>query len=291
MGARTAVVPAIAVAVALAATAFPVGAAVPVDLQPPASPQHVVGFTTGHGERSFDRAPAGADGGGRVTAIRELLAKRGQHVCEVGGPSGLGVVPDDVGVLLVLGPHSPFRHDELASLERFVKRGGRLLIALDPDGSAEMGELLAPFGMTYWPELLANDKVFARRAHSDKDRMNLVTGGFPKGSPLATLHKLGTRSGVVFPGAGRIEIGAGGKATAVPAILASRETFIDRNGNLQADRGEERGPWILGAAVMGEGGGRLFLLGDSDCLTDRLVPEVPANTFLAIDILEWLSAP
>jgi len=47
-------------------------------------------------------------------------------------------VPDDADIVMVLGPSQPFAPEELASLQRYAARGGKLFLALDPDAmSAE----------------------------------------------------------------------------------------------------------------------------------------------------------
>ena len=41
-------------------------------------------------------------------------------------------VPKDVSMVVIMGPQKPFLPEELASLNRYIDRGGRLLIALIP---------------------------------------------------------------------------------------------------------------------------------------------------------------
>ena len=63
-----------------------------------------------------------------------LLGKQNYTMKNLGLTQGLATdVPDDADVVEILGPTQPFAPEELASLERYAKRGGKLLLALDPD--------------------------------------------------------------------------------------------------------------------------------------------------------------
>ena len=68
--------------------------------------------------------------------------------------------------MAIIGPQKPFLPDELASLTRFIDRGGRLLIALDPEFGVDFHEVLGPLNLTYKAEQLANDQAFATRTHT-----------------------------------------------------------------------------------------------------------------------------
>ena len=257
---------------------------------PPAARARVAAFSTGHGERSSERAGR-TDDRYPVTGLREILAQRSLEVRTIGGEGGLGEIAAEISLLLIVGPQRPFRSTELAALERFVVRGGRLLVALDPENKIDLHELLAPLGVTFVPELLANDNVFARRSRRDDDRANLVTSTFPPDGPLPTLTRLAGRGAVIFSGAGRLDLAGtspppGGSVR--PAIKAEAHTFVDRNGNFRSDPGEERGAFDLAAAVT-KGSARVFVLADSDGLSDLCVPSLPGNGFLAIDVIDWLA--
>jgi hypothetical protein len=202
---------------------------------------------------------------------------------------GLGVdVPKDVTVVAVIGPQQPFQPDELASLNRFIDRGGRVLIALDPENHVDMHEVLGPLNLTYKDEELANDQVFARRTHQDSDRVNLVTATFTSHPSVTTLQRLGGRAPIIMPGAGWINTRRD-RTTAIPVdapIKAHHATFIDKNHNFQQDPGEDRRAWELAATAVKKDA-RVFVLADSDCLDDEAI-RAGANELLAIDISHWL---
>lgn len=94
-------------------------------------------LTVGHGE--INDAPRGKkDDAGRSAQIaRTLLQKQNYTIKDLGLAQGLANdVPEDADVVLVLGPTVAFSREELSSLERYAARGGRLVLALDPDAIA-----------------------------------------------------------------------------------------------------------------------------------------------------------
>ena len=125
----------------------------------------VVYFTQGHGEREIypERAPAaetrkpGADsplkGPGvadkkddkaaddpfrRLTEAREALRRANYQVRVLPAAQTKGGtdIPPDCSVLVIADPTEDFLPAEVAALDRFLERGGKLLMMLDPRGGA-----------------------------------------------------------------------------------------------------------------------------------------------------------
>ncbi|HVW29523.1 MAG TPA: Gldg family protein [Polyangiaceae bacterium] len=98
-------------------------------------------LTVGHGEINDDedRSADKQDSGRSAQILRTLLGKQNYTVKNLGLSQGLATdVPDDADVLMILGPTEPFSPEELAAVQRYAKRGGKLLMALDPEAfSAE----------------------------------------------------------------------------------------------------------------------------------------------------------
>jgi hypothetical protein len=90
--------------------------------------------TVGHGELTDTPKGRAAEEGRTSEIIRTLLQKQNYTVRDLGLAQGLGrEVPEDAGIVLVLGPSEPFAAEEIASLKSYVERGGHLMLALDPD--------------------------------------------------------------------------------------------------------------------------------------------------------------
>jgi hypothetical protein len=279
-----------------------------------AKPNRVTMLTVGHGERTADPQ----DDSDRRPGIRELrnaLQDQGHDVRELGPAQGLATdVPKDATLVMILGPTKPFAPEEIGALTRFLDRGGRIFLALDPDAGVPMTELLAPIGLSLGAKTLVNDQIYASRTHQDGDRANLVTGLFSSHPSVTTLSRQGMRAPVVLPGAAAI---LGPRPHSAPvngwsvdyAVHAHAATFADDNGNFQLDRGEERKSWELAAAASrklptpanADAKGtskekapdaeapeaRLFVVGDSDFLTDPVI-RFAGNGFLVLDPVRWL---
>lgn len=252
-------------------------------------PPRTAAFTLGHGERSWERPLNETDKRPGLKLFRDLLVDQTYDVRTLSAADGLiQDVPKDVSVVMVIGPQQPFLKDELAALNRYIDRGGRLFIALDPENKVDMKEVLQPLNLTYMPETLANDQVFARRHHQDSDRLNIVTATFTSHPSVTTLQRLGGRAPIILPGAGWINTKRD-RTTEIPVdspIKAHFATFADKNGNFQPDPGEDRRAWELGATAVKKEA-RVFVLADSDALSDDAI-KVAANELLARDVVHWL---
>lgn len=258
-------------------------------------PNRVTLFTQGHGERTSD--PIGdTDRRAGIKELRAALLDQGHDVRDLGPAEGLGTdVPKDATLVMVLGPTKPFTPEEVGSLQRFLDRGGRLYLALDPDGGVDMHDILEPTGLKLTMKTLANDQVFARRVHQDSDRANLVTGSYSSHPSVSTLSRQGIHAPIILPGATAIESlrdrGGARKDYVLDFTVHSHfSTFADANGNFQPDPGEERKTWELAAAISKKKGKveqRLFVVGDSDFLTDPVI-RFGGNGLLVLDPVRWL---
>jgi hypothetical protein len=107
--------------------------------------RRVVYLTVGHGE--LNDASQGDSGARGVKIVRQILQKQNYLLKDLGLSQGLASeIPDDADVVLALGPSEPFAPEEIGALKRYADRGGRLLIALDPDAVQWGEELDTPPG-------------------------------------------------------------------------------------------------------------------------------------------------
>lgn len=278
-----------------------------------ARPARVVYLITGHGERGPE-ALGETDKRATVRELRDALVQQGYTVRNLGAAEGLVTdVPADAAAVLLLGPTKALLSEETKALERYLGRGGRVLLALDVEAGQELRELLAPFGLRFLPTLLANDQVYAKRSYQTGDRANLVSGWFSSHPSVTTLGRLGMRLPMVLPSAGAFEeIKGHDKETSVSfTVHAHGSTWNDLDGNFTFDappKGgqagqpsdsqklvEERKAWELAAAVTRKPAGakqaaaeaRLVALADVDALADGVFGN-PGNAYFLIDSLKWL---
>jgi hypothetical protein len=257
--------------------------------------RQVLYFTSGHGER-MEQNPDALDARGTLRIFRDLLRSQNDELRPLGLAEGLATeVPKDAGAVLILGPTSPLLSEEIQALNRYVRGGGRMLIALDPEVGEAFDALLQPLGVRFVPTMLVNDRVYVPRSHQPSDRALLVTATYSFHPSVATLARLGTSAPLLFVTAGSLEVLKQKPAgTAVDfTVLALPDTFRDLQGNFSFEpRVGKRRAWELAAAVTlqrkGATDGRAVVVADSDVLTDVAMEGNLGNRTFALDSVRWL---
>jgi hypothetical protein len=252
-------------------------------------PTKTVFFTLGHGERSWEASASDTDKRPGIRTYRDVLVDQTYDVRTFSIADGLGQdIPKECSVLAIIGPQQPFQPSEIAAINRYIDRGGRVFMALDPENKVDFKEVLEPLMLEYHAVTLANDQAFARKSHQDSDRANLVTATYSSHSSVTTLHRLGGRAPLVLPGTGWVNARRDRPKDVVvdSPVKAHHATFEDKNGNFQPDAGEERRAWEIGATSVKKEA-RVFVMADSDFLDDEVI-RVAANELLALDSIHWL---
>jgi ABC-type uncharacterized transport system involved in gliding motility auxiliary subunit len=138
--------------------------------------KRVMYFVVGHGERAIN--DSGKDG---YNAIRTLVEKANYETREFLLLRETSV-PADASVVVIAGPRKDFAEQELATLKEYIRRGGKLLVLLDPDQAAS----LKPFLLTYGIKV-GDDAVI------DVDPTSTLFGGSelaPVVSRYSTFHPI-----------------------------------------------------------------------------------------------------
>lgn len=276
--------------------------------------RRVAYLTAGHGELN-DPLPVDSamvpNPLREISGVRELLRVLNYRVENLGLQRGLGQdVPVDATLVLVLGPRLPFLAEELDALDRYVARGGALLLALDPDGQFELGVLEERLGVAFRPVPLADDRQHLRRRGNLSDRRLIVTDRFTSHEAVTTLSRTRVGSGILLVGAGYLEEVGGGGPRRSFIVRSLPSTFADLNGNYEFDRATEtRSSYSLAVAVEGETSGdrptaggadgsrggadagaalRVLVYGDAEMFSDAVLASVGLNAALVADGLRWL---
>lgn len=267
-----------------------------------AQAQRFAYLVTGHGELNDPQSQADSPGAERDRTLRQVLAWQGYKDKVLGLSEGLGSkVPDDAGMVLVLGPRAPLLPEEEGTLIRYVEGGGRLLLALDPDGGdPPPRKLLAALGLELDRSVLTNDKLFLRRRFDVSDRQLLLTNSFSSHPSVRTLSKESRNVAVVVDRAGSLRRKEGDEVKGRKVDFTVRsmpDTWADLDGDRSFDEdAEKRKIYHLAAAVelpRPEGaaedaeGGRAVVLADGDVLSDELL-NIRGDLLMAADVLRWL---
>ncbi len=194
----------------------------------------------------------------QATVMRQTLAFLGYDTVDL-NPSDLAVdVPKDATVVLLLGPAQALEAAELAALDRYLERGGRLLAALNPLGDAQLGPLSARLGLAFDRALLTDDKSFFPERNSNADFRNVATTQVSAHASTTTLSRASrARLPVVVSGSLRDADFAGGSATAEKPrrtyiIKTNDTTWADSTNDITFDSTtEKRDRYNVGAAIEG----------------------------------------
>ncbi len=262
--------------------------------------ERTIYLTVGHGELNdpSSTGPLEAAPFRRVDALRGLFELLNYRIQDLGVQNGLGnEVPTDAAMVLVFGPQRPFLEPELQALDRYLARGGSLLLALEPDSDFQLGPLTQRLGVQYRSVPLADDREHLRQRGNTSDRRLIVTDRFSSHAAVATLGRAWMGAGILLMGAGSLEPTPDSRATFVIRSLES--TFEDEDLDFEFDDGEERKMHALAAVVETEGaapadttggapGMRAFVLADADLFSDAVVSSLGLNAALAADAIRWL---
>jgi ABC-2 type transport system permease protein len=263
-------------------------------------------FVTGHGERyapghvhlshveaygANERTGAGAtvleaplDGIDRLKLAIETIGY-GDRAIE---PATLTAIPQDCAVVADLGPRDGYAPAEVRLLKDYLGRGGRVLLAYDPQFpvSPDLAAMLGKVGIA-----VENGVVVDPTNHYGTDQEQAAVPYYPP-HPITMDLAL-----TVFPGARPLRLlGPVKGVTAVPLIATSKDSDVrplnptQPVGSLPAGAG----PQLLAAAVSGTWPGagqapfRLVLVGDAGFAANAFFPYA-SNGDLAVSMIRWLA--
>lgn len=214
-------------------------------------------------------------------------------------------VPEDATLVIMLAPRVPLLPGELASLDRYLARGGRLMIALDPKADSTLGPLEGRLGVRMVPGTLTDEVAFYPTRGTVADRQWTITTQF-SAHPSTTSLSRSVGKGLLLVEAGALEDVAFKQGMAAPkktVTLRSMDTsFLDVNNNFAFDAGaEKKQRWNLGVAIEGakdgdKDGFRALVYADAQLFADmKLIDRrtgAPISVLLSGPLLEesirWL---
>ncbi|HUH02446.1 MAG TPA: Gldg family protein, partial [Kofleriaceae bacterium] len=246
--------------------------------------------TSGHGELPVRAGDGASDWSGLATH----LDREGVEVEDVGVVSA--GVPAYCRVLAVVGPTFPLSPDEALAVDRYLRDGGRLLLALGTGGDGP--EPLPPsglelvvdgFGVTF-PRAIAVDRgpEVALGDLIDSFRVVETYGAHPITSAFAG------RRVTVWQRPRALLVGTGeGGAQALALVSTSPagwgETELPVPMTTRADESDLPGPVAIAAAAW-RGDARLVVLGSEQALYSELAARgIGGNQTLASSAVLWLA--
>jgi hypothetical protein len=258
-------------------------------------PPRAMQLTVGHEERNASQQDALGPGEG-VTEIKGLLQKINIRTSDLGIAQGLAnKIAETSGAVAILGPKKPFMKEEVDAILAYVRNGGRLIVALDPDIDVGLAPLLEGLGVSMLQGVAASDTQHLSRARDDSDKTLVFANEYSSHPVVTTLSRHAREAATVFVNGGALSERQGAKpAPTVAFPLRSSSAFYrDLNANFKRDPNEplESLNWVAVATFPPSGGqkeeGRAVIIADGDVFTDKIIRN-PGNAFLFVDSLRWL---
>ena len=253
-------------------------------------------FTVGHGEIDLaSEADAGFSG------VASMLRDQGFEPQALVGPAN-AEVPADADVVVVAAPERDLMPEELAVLERYLARGGRMLVLADAGQSSNFySEFLPRHGFVLPPGVVLD--AASSPLLKDAKPVNVLVYTFEPYNPVT--RNLSNRTMVLMPRARPVELGRkpAEDDKLDRAAYASKRAWVSPNLALAAagrenepPAGVERGevPVVAtGRYPRGEGDDaarepRIVVIGDRDFVSNRLL-EALYNRDLFMNAVRWLS--
>jgi ABC-type uncharacterized transport system involved in gliding motility auxiliary subunit len=269
--------------------------------------QKTVYYLIGHNERPIEGE--GADGSGGFAFAKNALENENYQVHTL-LLAAKGEVPKDADVVVLAGATRPLHDTEHKALDRYLARGGALLVLVEPRAKTDIYEDLARWGVEVGDDVVVDrvQGLFGRpvsplaaqygdhpitRELRDATLFHVARSVRPKAGAAGDFTTLvltseaswGERDLDHFFSAGKAELGADDLAGPVPVAVAGTPSPTgdaeDGGGaSLDPEEGDDEGP-------EGEREARLVVIGDSDFAANQLIGEF-RNRDLFVNAVNWL---
>lgn len=240
-------------------------------------------YTQGHEEKSVS-GPFADD---TIAILDENLRALRHHVKQLTPQEGFPGKMPEADAVLVIGPRRDFTQAEKNRLKQYFEDGGKLLVAVDPESSADFSFLLAPLKVKFVKERLHSDYALP------PGKTTLQSANYSEHAITAPfVRRPEERKLTIFPGAGYFETGAETNPDydLNYFLLSHFTSWVDtiRNG-IRDDKKEPLASFKIGlAAKSKKNQGRLIFITDSDFVVNRYI-DMQQNKELAMRTIAWLA--
>jgi ABC-type uncharacterized transport system involved in gliding motility auxiliary subunit len=269
--------------------------------------QKTVYSLIGHNERPIEGE--GADGSGGFAFAKNALENENYQVHTL-LLAAKGEVPEDADVVVLAGATRPLHDTEHEALDRYLARGGALLVLVDPRAKTDIYEDLARWGVDVGDDVVVDrvQGLFGRPVSPlaaqygnhpitsqlrDATLFHVARSVRPKAGVAGDFTTLvltseaswGERDLDRFFSAGEAELGADDVAGPVPVAVAGTpspagEAEDGGDASLAQEEEDEE-------SAKEERDARLVVIGDSDFAANQLIGEF-RNRDLFVNAVNWL---
>jgi ABC-type uncharacterized transport system involved in gliding motility auxiliary subunit len=242
-------------------------------------------FLLGHGEIPLEASQDGAS----LTALKSLMEGNRYALKTFSFNEGTQI-PQDADILFVLGPKLAFLDHEVKALEDYLKRGGSMVLALDPGAKSNLDGLLTKVGLAVKNNYIATS--------IETPMGTAIEPRAVKGSEYgnhAITKPFGRNQFTVF----RLPMSL--ERRDVPSGITIEDVVrTDRNSmafnDVSFSKAGDKGPFLVMAAVSGKFPGsdasakefNLVLSGSSTIFSDQLLYQA-LNRDLVLNTLNFLA--
>ncbi|MBI4012452.1 MAG: GldG family protein [Candidatus Rokubacteria bacterium] len=255
--------------------------------------KRAVHFLKGHGEK--DLASSERAGLSQLKAALEKVNYEAKELLLARESK----VPDDAAIVVVAGPDKDLLPNEVDALTKYVGRGGRLLVLVDPFKAPGMATFLERYGLGLGNDVIIDVSGLGRMF--DMGPEVPIAADYPshpitQGFRLITVYPVARTVSVKDKPPDGVTVQA--LARTSPESWAETNQEEIRTGQVKPDPGEARGPLAVAAAATidakdaaGDQKGakaRLVVVGDSD-FTSNYALNAQGNRDFVLNALAWLA--
>lgn len=254
-----------------------------------------VGFLTGHGERETDRP------GERnycmfthMPSFRSSLINQGFDYKDISLDKE---IPEDINILVIAEMRHPMSETDKINLDKYIARGGNLMIIGEPRRQEVMNPVVEQFGVKFMDGFLIQPPKVKDPEEEKQDNINLgpFAGYTVPALPIDLIVMKPTKEAgdlayvfntlrhnyvIVMPSATGLEYTGDKGFKATPMFvsdstcwneLETKEIVNEEDVKYNPKAGEVQQSYTLGLALsrkMGNKEQRIIVLGDADCISD-----------------------
>ncbi|MCS7223160.1 MAG: GldG family protein [Armatimonadetes bacterium] len=241
-------------------------------------------FLVGHGEKSPE--DFGATG---ISNLKTGL-ERQNYIIKTLKLMTEGKIPADCDVLVIAGAQQSLLPQEKKVIDEYLKKGGKLLLMLEPDPAPSFSDWLDQWGLQTNPGIVVEPEnniiADAAAVFALSFRFHDITRPFQKAQQEAVLFV------TARPLKRKSQVPSGVTVSELIESSANSWREGELKGAVRKDQGEEGGPFILACAVektiSDKKKQRTVVIADSDFFTNGLIANLRNGAFAA-SCIHWLA--
>ncbi|MCR9012481.1 Gldg family protein [Gabonibacter chumensis] len=258
-----------------------------------------VGFLTGHGERNTEReGDRDYSMFTRDKPFRHSLINQGFDFENISLDKE---IPSDINILVIAEMRQPMTNTEKVNLDKYIARGGNLLIAGEPKRQEVMNPVIGLFGVRFMPGILVRptknfqaDLIMARPTEEAAE-FSYIYGNMKRREFVVTMP---SATGLDYVTDKGFDVTPLFESDTLDCWNELQTTnFVDDTARFDPSAGEIRKTFVTGLALsrkVGEKEQRIIVLGDADCVSNgefsRRRKDIRASNYSIIQgAFFWLS--